>query len=70
MKFSAIILGAFAALAVAAPADVSDVNALEARAMGGIEAVNELVERQIWTCNPCNNGWRLCCGNVCSNQRC
>ena len=74
MKFSAIILGAFAALAIAAPAapaDVSDVAALEARAVGDVEATNELVARQIWSCT-CTNGRRVCCGagGACSFSKC
>ena len=73
MKFSTIALGAFAALALAAPADVQsqEVQAIEARALAqDVEAVNELVARQIWQCFSCVGGWRLCCGNVCSRNRC
>lgn len=71
MKFSVIALGAFAALALAAPTDVNEVQAIEARAIAqDAEAVNELVSRQIWQCFSCVGGWRLCCGNVCSRTRC
>ncbi|KZL69614.1 hypothetical protein CI238_00738 [Colletotrichum incanum] len=67
MKFVSVVIGLFAALAIAAPA-VESADALEARAEA---AVNELVARQIWQCN-CVNHKNICCGplGACYTGKC
>ncbi|KAF6838675.1 hypothetical protein CMUS01_04526 [Colletotrichum musicola] len=67
MKFTAVILSVFAAVAIAAPS-VESAEALEARAAA---AVDELVARQIWTCT-CTNGRNVCCGynGACYTGKC
>jgi hypothetical protein len=54
MKFSTIILGAFVALAAAAPAPQPEALAAEDVANAKLEA------RQY--CSKCSNGGRTCCG--------
>lgn len=67
MKFTAVILTVFTAVAIAAPA-LESAEVLEARAAA---AVDELVARQIWTCN-CRNGKNVCCGygGACYTGKC
>lgn len=61
MKFSAILLGAFAALALAAPAEVPAED-VQARAA-------EVEERQNTSCSRCIDGWYTCCTNIACNRR-
>lgn len=71
MKFSAIILGAFAALALAVPTGIEEIKGLEARAESGdAAAFNELVDRQVYTCSKCVDGYFTCCGLGCSRYKC
>ena len=74
MKVSAILVTFAAALVMAAPAvsdEAAEVQALEARALAqDAAAVDELVARQIWTCNRCSGGKKLCCGLTCATFSC
>ncbi|KAH7376260.1 hypothetical protein B0T11DRAFT_293790 [Plectosphaerella cucumerina] len=71
MKFSAIVLGAFAALALAVPTEIEELEGLEARAESGdAAAFNELVDRQVYTCSKCVDGYFTCCGLGCSRYKC
>ncbi|KAL0939813.1 uncharacterized protein CTRU02_206423 [Colletotrichum truncatum] len=67
MKFTTVIVGLFATIAVAAPA-MESAEVLEARV---VAAAEELVARQIWTCT-CTNHKNVCCGamGACYTGKC
>lgn len=71
MKVTTSVLGAFAALALAVPTELEQIKSLESRAQAGDDAaLNELVDRQIHQCYSCIDGWRYCCGLICSRNKC